>query len=298
MRLVLLGVPGSGKGTQGAALAAHYGVPLVSMGDLLRAIAASPTERGDRVRAYLDRGDLVPDELVNDSCATHWPASGRAGTCSTGTRGPRPKRARSTRSRPPTPRSNFRCPTKSRGAASPFRAGDGRTDDENRAAVDRRLEHFHEQVDPMLDFYGNAGRLRIVDADRPAGVVTAAIEAALDERPSRPESGDLERARVVVARRRARRASRGARGASATMPNTGRDQTREPTQRDAGARTPQLAHDADDGPADRRAAEEDDRLQREHASPHLGRGLHLHDRGGRGQEGDARPTHRPCPTGT
>ena len=62
-----------------------------------------------------------------------------------------------------------------------FRADDGRTDDENRAAVDRRLGHYHAQVDPMLDFYGNTGRLRIVDADRSAGVVTAAIEAALDE---------------------------------------------------------------------------------------------------------------------
>ena len=107
VRLVLLGVPGSGKGTQGAALAEHYGVPLVSMGDLLRAIAASPTERGDRVRAYLDRGDLVPDELVNELVArrtgSHRGARVRARRVPAD-RGPSPRtrRGRAPRRRGPT----------------------------------------------------------------------------------------------------------------------------------------------------------------------------------------------------
>ena len=182
MRLVLLGVPGSGKGTQGAALAAHYGVPLVSMGDLLRAIAAAPTEHGDRVRAYLDRGDLVPDELVNDRRARRAGPHRTRGYVLDGYPADRGPSARARRDRAaPTPRSNLSVPDEVARRRIAFRAGDGRTDDENRTAVDRRLGHFHEQVDPMLDFYGNAGRLRIVDADRPAGEVTAAIEAALDE---------------------------------------------------------------------------------------------------------------------
>ena len=181
MRLVLLGVPGSGKGTQGAALAEHYGVPLVSMGDLLRAIAASPTERGDSVRAYLDRGDLVPDELVNELVADALARIGARGYVLDGY----PRTAAQARAldavAPPDAAVQLSVPDEVARRRIASRADDGRTDDENRAAVDRRLGHYHAQVDPMLDFYGTTGRLRIVDADRSPGVVTAAIEAALDE---------------------------------------------------------------------------------------------------------------------
>jgi adenylate kinase len=64
VRLVLLGPPGSGKGTQGRALAMRHGVPLASSGEVMRTIAASDTERGGSRRECLDRGDLAPDELV------------------------------------------------------------------------------------------------------------------------------------------------------------------------------------------------------------------------------------------
>ncbi len=64
MRIVLLGAPGSGKGTQGRRLAAHFGVPHVSSGDLLREHVAAGTELGRQVSGYLDRGDLVPDDVV------------------------------------------------------------------------------------------------------------------------------------------------------------------------------------------------------------------------------------------
>src|ERR1700704_1471127 len=60
MRLVLLGAPGSGKGTQGAELAQRLGVPYVSSGQLLRTHAAAQTELGRRVAPYLKRGGLAP----------------------------------------------------------------------------------------------------------------------------------------------------------------------------------------------------------------------------------------------
>src|SRR5690348_17423027 len=66
MRLVLLGAPGSGKGTQGAALAAHFDIPHISSGELLRAHVAAGTDLGQQVRSFLGRGDLVPDDLVLD----------------------------------------------------------------------------------------------------------------------------------------------------------------------------------------------------------------------------------------
>jgi adenylate kinase len=64
VRIVLIGPPGAGKGTQAANLAAHYGVPHVASGDILRFAVAWKTDIGMRAKEYMDNGDLVPDEIV------------------------------------------------------------------------------------------------------------------------------------------------------------------------------------------------------------------------------------------
>jgi adenylate kinase len=64
MRIVLLGAPGSGKGTQAKKLVADYGVPQVSTGDLLRDAVARGTEHGLRAQAAMNAGQLVSDEIV------------------------------------------------------------------------------------------------------------------------------------------------------------------------------------------------------------------------------------------
>ena len=64
MRVLMLGAPGSGKGTHGARVAARYGVPHVSTGELLRQQIAARTELGRIAKPYMTRGDLVPDDLV------------------------------------------------------------------------------------------------------------------------------------------------------------------------------------------------------------------------------------------
>lgn len=64
MRLVLLGPPGSGKGTQGAKLAELLGVPRISTGDILRRNVAAGTELGKRAKTFMESGGLVPDDLV------------------------------------------------------------------------------------------------------------------------------------------------------------------------------------------------------------------------------------------
>jgi adenylate kinase len=64
MIVVLLGPPGSGKGTQGERLAARLGVPKLSTGDVLRAAAAAGTPLGLEAKGYMDRGDLVPDAVI------------------------------------------------------------------------------------------------------------------------------------------------------------------------------------------------------------------------------------------
>jgi adenylate kinase len=64
VRLVLLGPPGAGKGTQAQALVTRYGIPQISSGDLLRAVAREDSDLGREFAGYMDRGQLVPDEFV------------------------------------------------------------------------------------------------------------------------------------------------------------------------------------------------------------------------------------------
>ena len=66
MRLILVGPPGAGKGTQAVFLAAHFGIPHISTGDIFRANIKGETELGKLAKSYLDSGNLVPDSVTND----------------------------------------------------------------------------------------------------------------------------------------------------------------------------------------------------------------------------------------
>jgi adenylate kinase len=64
VRVVLLGPPGAGKGTQAQIIAGELGVPAISTGDIFRANVSGKTELGQKAKAYMDAGDLVPDEIT------------------------------------------------------------------------------------------------------------------------------------------------------------------------------------------------------------------------------------------
>jgi adenylate kinase len=66
MKIIMLGAPGAGKGTQAKKLAAKYGIPHISTGDIFRANIKNGTELGQKAKVYMDQGLLVPDELVVD----------------------------------------------------------------------------------------------------------------------------------------------------------------------------------------------------------------------------------------
>jgi adenylate kinase len=66
VRLVLVGPPGAGKGTQAAFIAEHYRIPKISTGDIFRANVSEGTPLGVAARQYMEKGDLVPDEVTNE----------------------------------------------------------------------------------------------------------------------------------------------------------------------------------------------------------------------------------------
>ena len=66
MRLILVGPPGAGKGTQASHLAAHYKIPHISTGDIFRANLKNGTDLGKKAQSFMDRGELVPDSVTNE----------------------------------------------------------------------------------------------------------------------------------------------------------------------------------------------------------------------------------------
>jgi adenylate kinase len=79
MRLLLIGAPGAGKGTQAELLAKRFGIAHISSGDLLRQHVKDQTSIGQMIKSYLDRGDLVPDGVVMDMLRKPVVAAAQAG---------------------------------------------------------------------------------------------------------------------------------------------------------------------------------------------------------------------------
>lgn len=181
MRVVLLGAPGSGKGTQGTVVAERLGVPYLSTGELLRQQVAQDTEIGRQVRPHLDRGELVPDDLALAALGDALEAAREAGgyvldgfprTVAQAERAGRVIR--------PDAVVYLAVPDEvARDRLRRRAAGSGRSDDADLEVIDRRLALFHTQTEPLLQLYRDQGLLRTVEATGSPADVTAAILATL-----------------------------------------------------------------------------------------------------------------------
>ena len=181
MRLILLGAPGAGKGTQAAALAEHVGVPHISSGELLRRHVAAGTELGHKVARYLDRGELAPDDLVA-AVVDEALARSRAGYILDGF--PRTlSQAREAEARHRAGLADavvfLELPDDVARQRIARRMASGRPDDRDHEVVERRLGTFHTETDPVVDYYRDRGLLVTVDATPAPDAVTAAILTAL-----------------------------------------------------------------------------------------------------------------------
>ncbi len=189
MRLVLVGPPGSGKGTQGPALAAHLGVRYISTGDVLRAEVAAGTGLGRRVSDLIDRGELVPDDLMLEVVAAALSHHGTAaeegyvldGFPRTLTQAQMAERTESPLS-PPELAVLITLGPRVVHDRLELRAEEGRADDADPAVIERRLDLYAVESEPLLDHYRELGVLITVEGDQKPDEVTAAIVAAVDRR--------------------------------------------------------------------------------------------------------------------
>ena len=208
MKIIMLGAPGAGKGTQAKKIAEKYQIPHISTGDIFRANIKNGTELGKKAKTYMDQGLLVPDELVCDlvvdrvkqeDCKNGYILDGYPRTIpqaesldeALGQMGESLDYAINVDvpdehivNRMSGRRACVGCgatyhmvyaPTKKEGVCDVCGAELILRDDDKPETVQKRLSVYHEQTQPLIDYYKGKGILKDVDGTKDMDVVFQAI---------------------------------------------------------------------------------------------------------------------------
>lgn len=189
MRLILLGPPGAGKGTQAQRLVEKYRIPQLSTGDMLRAAVRAETEVGKRAKAVMDAGQLVSDEIVNQIVSERIDeADARRGFILDGypRTVPQAKALAEMLAQKgqrldavielKVDESALLRRMESRVAQTLAAGGQVRADD-NPESFKKRLDEYREKTAPLSAYYAGTGELKQIDGMADMDSVTAAIEA-------------------------------------------------------------------------------------------------------------------------
>ncbi len=213
MKIIMLGAPGAGKGTQAKSIAEKYGIPHISTGDIFRANIKNGTELGKKAKAYMDQGMLVPDELTldlvmdrfaQDDCEKGYVLDGfprtipqaEALTEALLEKGEKIDYAidvavpdEAIISRMSGRRACLTCgatyhvefnPPKQEGVCDTCGAALVQRDDDKPETVKKRLSVYHQQTQPLIEYYERQGVLRQVDGTKSMDQVFAGIIEILD----------------------------------------------------------------------------------------------------------------------
>lgn len=213
MKIVMLGAPGAGKGTQAKMIAAKYEVPHISTGDIFRANIKNGTELGKKAKEYMDQGLLVPDELTvdlvidrlsQDDCGKGYILDGfprtipqaQALDAALSKRGEKMDYAidvdvpdENIVNRMSGRRACTGCGATYHIVHNPSKKGDvcevcGETlilrDDDKPETVQKRLTVYHEQTQPLIDYYTQQGILKTVDGTQDMNDVFADVTKILE----------------------------------------------------------------------------------------------------------------------
>ena len=212
MKIIMLGAPGAGKGTQAKMIASNYGVPHISTGDIFRANIKNGTELGREAKSYMDKGLLVPDELTvkllldrvaQDDCGSGYVLDGFPRTIpqaqvldeALAKLGESVDYAvnvdvpdENIINRMSGRRACLNCgatyhivsiPPKKEGICDVCGSELVLRDDDKPETVKNRLKVYHDQTQPLIDFYEAKGVLRTVDGTLPMEEVFEAIAGIL-----------------------------------------------------------------------------------------------------------------------
>lgn len=212
MKIIMLGAPGAGKGTQAKIIAEKYGLPHISTGDIFRANIKNGTELGKEAKEYMDKGLLVPDELTvrllldrvaQDDCKNGYVLDGFPRTIpqaevldeKLSELGEKVDFAinvdvpdENIVNRMSGRRACLNCgatyhivsiPPKKEGICDVCGSELVLRDDDRPETVQNRLKVYHEQTQPLIDFYEKKGVLRSVDGTLPMEEVFTAITKIL-----------------------------------------------------------------------------------------------------------------------
>lgn len=188
MRIVLIGPPGAGKGTQSALMADKFQIPHLSTGEILRAACADQTAVGRQAAQFMERGDLVPDEMIQDlvfnelsqsSCDNGYILDGFPRTV------PQAEEFDSWLAKRDRALSLVLKFSVTEDVLLSRLAGRGREDDA-REIVKQRMQQYLELTKPLVDYYQDRGVLHVVRGSQgSAEDVFATIEEIVDNLPNK-----------------------------------------------------------------------------------------------------------------
>ena len=199
MRVLLIGPPGAGKGTQATRIADHFDLARIATGDLLREEAAKGTELGKVAKEYMDRGDLVPDDLVIEMTRERMVEANEEGGYvldgypRTLAQAEAAYRWALARGIPFDLTLYFEIEEQELLARLAGRAREEHRSDDTEETIRHRLEVFAAQTRPLVDYYQRRGVLVPINAVGPVDAISEEIFATLHWHKARTMAAGVSR---------------------------------------------------------------------------------------------------------